>query len=195
MESRDIMESKVNYHGHVRKVLLILGLFCLCGGLLSAVTVENGNMAFSIVINKPKDPFCSVTIRDEEGVDVLSVANIRAGATLTDIFATVFVDTNISDTYQIRFICTPFQMPLPGGSFAYLYYDFMIYDDDTPVAGAPFNVGPDGYTSAYMLAKDKTGKHEESLQFAKLAVRLNNVQSALAGDSYQADITVEVRTV
>lgn len=180
---------------HVRQFLVICFLFCLCSFCLSAVTVENGDMKFSMVINKPKAPFCSVVIRNAAGASAITNAHISSNATLSDIFATVFVDTNISNTYQIRFICTPFTMALSEESKAYLYYDLMIYDDTAPVAGAPFTVGLGGYTSDYLVTRDKAGKAEESLEFAKLAIRLKDVQSALAGDAYRANITVEVSTV
>ncbi|MDY4610083.1 MAG: hypothetical protein SPD11_05650 [Sphaerochaetaceae bacterium] len=189
------MKPRLYRYRHTWQFLVTCILFCLCGNCLWAATVENGNMAFSMVINKPKDPFCSVVVRDAAGTSAINKAHISANATLTDIFATVFVDTNISSTYQIRFICSPFEMALPGGSTAYLYYDLTIYDDTAPVAGAPFTVGLGGYTSDYLVTRDKAGKAEESLEFAKLAIRLRDVQSALAGDAYQADIAVEVRTV
>lgn len=181
----------------LRKTITLLLMVLVCGVSGGVTPADGHGNTFSMVLKKPKAPFVTLLIRDVNDIRDLTTVSIDVNSSLTQPFASIYLNTNITTVYSLYMRCTPFVMELSGGTSAYLCYGLAVYDaqDDSPVVGSPFIVGEAGFDSGNLLQRYKAGNSEEKVEIAKIAVQLLDVGSVAAGSAYQASVTFEVRAI
>lgn len=201
MESKgDVMRKEKPIGAIHRKFLVVLVMVFTCIGMWGATPADGNGNFFSMVINKPKEPYFGVVIRDiGSGADgaPIGTINIDAGfSSLNQMFASVYVETNIEQPYELSMRCTPF-IKMIGTTTSYLTYNLAIYNvtEDAPLPNSPFMVGENGLDSIPLMRTYQSDGSNEKIEVAWVALQLNNVDSAIPGDPYQATITFEVRSV